>query len=561
MESLLAYESSSNSSDAIEEVKSTKPEEEKLEKPEKPVSEAESEPLKSELPKSDQEPVEPEEKSKDPQQFTCMQTDVAEESSANDDVEEIGLDESTASSALDEPSESSISVEQTISSPPAIHGEDSVNLKFENPSVEPNEASSAEDGVFCPPSADTEITRRKRTKTVKLRESEDFTDPLLVAMDYEESTEVSKPKRGRPRLAGSQPKTKPEKAPKTPKKLFKKVLTVKLEPLAPDHPKFFPIDEETRNSFTNAKENNVNSSPVTPSASNTRPAASIDETSQESSGSVSTKKKIRYEVYDPELDQAVTADLIFEYQWPAHERNADYFMLQEQVANYLGIKSFKRKYPKMTRRPLEREEKALLRDRGVVSGTTFDLGVTVLRSEEVLDAMAQDFPDKFEELRIAMQEKRQKRAQEQRLASATPAKANQGGGAEKTNPAKLITDPRMRLIHETAEFNARFNRERLEERPCAFDMQSSNVVYPMNKILRLSPELSKVGNYPVALMPSQYTDYYQTYKPDALKYLPLNTVMYGPVNPYADAEIEDDNKVSSSDSSSGSDSEDSNASS
>lgn len=146
--------------------------------------------------------------------------------------------------------------------------------------------------------------------------------------------------------------------------------------------------------------------------------------------------------------------------------------------------------------------------------------------------MAHDFPDKFEELRRAMMDKRQKRIQERRAANAPP--KPQG---EKIVNFKQIADPRLRCVHEAADFNARFNRERREERPCALDLQTFNVVFPQNKILRLKPEKTKVGNYPIALMPTQYTDYYRRYKPDELKYLPLNTVLYGPVNPYADVDL------------------------
>lgn len=46
-----------------------------------------------------------------------------------------------------------------------------------------------------------------------------------------------------------------------------------------------------------------------------------------------------------------------------------------QVALYLGIKSFKRKYPDLNRRNLEPEEKAFLKDRGLVSEAMCDLGI------------------------------------------------------------------------------------------------------------------------------------------------------------------------------------------
>ena len=39
------------------------------------------------------------------------------------------------------------------------------------------------------------------------------------------------------------------------------------------------------------------------------------------------------------------ADKLFEYQWPQIEKNAEWFFLQEHLSDFLGVNSFKRKYP------------------------------------------------------------------------------------------------------------------------------------------------------------------------------------------------------------------------
>lgn len=49
-------------------------------------------------------------------------------------------------------------------------------------------------------------------------------------------------------------------------------------------------------------------------------------------------------------------------------------MIQEQIADYLDIKSFKRRYPDLTRRPVDGEEKEFLRKQGVVSQTLCNMG-------------------------------------------------------------------------------------------------------------------------------------------------------------------------------------------
>ncbi|GBP02711.1 Supporter of activation of yellow protein [Eumeta japonica] len=60
-------------------------------------------------------------------------------------------------------------------------------------------------------------------------------------------------------------------------------------------------------------------------------------------------------------DAELGVSAIAEYDWPPPKgccpsKNRDTFMIQEQVALYLGIKSFKRKYPDLPRRQIDMEE-------------------------------------------------------------------------------------------------------------------------------------------------------------------------------------------------------------
>jgi hypothetical protein len=41
----------------------------------------------------------------------------------------------------------------------------------------------------------------------------------------------------------------------------------------------------------------------------------------------------------------VSADKLHIYPWPTDEPHADLHVLQEQICDYLSLKSFKRKYP------------------------------------------------------------------------------------------------------------------------------------------------------------------------------------------------------------------------
>lgn len=49
-------------------------------------------------------------------------------------------------------------------------------------------------------------------------------------------------------------------------------------------------------------------------------------------------------------------------------------MIQEQISNFLGVKSFKRKYPGLKRRNVEAEERTFLCDSGLVAESLCDLG-------------------------------------------------------------------------------------------------------------------------------------------------------------------------------------------
>lgn len=71
-------------------------------------------------------------------------------------------------------------------------------------------------------------------------------------------------------------------------------------------------------------------------------------------------------------------------------------MLQEQISEFLGIKSFKRKYPDLHRRQVEMDEKEFLKEWGVVTETQCDLGLTALRADEVIDLMVRDYIEKYQ---------------------------------------------------------------------------------------------------------------------------------------------------------------------
>ncbi|XP_026278088.1 supporter of activation of yellow protein isoform X1 [Frankliniella occidentalis] len=262
----------------------------------------------------------------------------------------------------------------------------------------------------------------------------------------------------------------------------------------------------------------------------TGPNTTNDE-SQASQGSVSLissttestpnrgNRKGRMEIdVDPQTQVEFTVDMIAEYVWPLNDGHGETYMIQEQISTYLGVKSFKRKYPNMQRRTVDHDERQYLLERRLVSETLCDLGLTALPSHEVLDVLCTDFPEKFEEYRRYTREKVQREfsnKQKAMLASGTK------------------EDSKSKAMRNMASFNSMLNRSRRDQRRCCFDLQSFTVHYPENRRRNMGvPNPPRVGPYPLALVPGQYTDYYKEYTAAELRYFPVNTVLYGPLLPH-----------------------------
>ncbi|XP_071441493.1 supporter of activation of yellow protein-like isoform X2 [Hetaerina americana] len=299
------------------------------------------------------------------------------------------------------------------------------------------------------------------------------------------------------------------------------------------------FEEETRMSAESGSRSQTPARTLPPTGLNVEEEAS--QGSLLSNGTTeSAKKKVRLEVYDPDSNVEFTAENLAEYQWPLNDKTADHFMIQEQVSEYLGVKSFKRKYPDLKRRTVEAEEKAHLREKGLVSESLCDLGLTALNSSEVLDVMFADFQEKYEEYRRVTRERQAKEIQSRQKVTITGEKNKQ-------------SDYKRRAMKSAASWNSSFNKERKEERGCCFDLQSFTIHYPQNKGRQMAREKPRIGHYPISLIPGQYTDYYKRYTPTELRYYPLNTVLYGPMRPNEMEEHLSDGSQSESEDSSSSD--------
>ncbi|XP_075453160.1 PHD finger protein 10 isoform X4 [Ascaphus truei] len=216
------------------------------------------------------------------------------------------------------------------------------------------------------------------------------------------------------------------------------------------------------------------------------------------------------------------AENLIEYKWPPDEAG-EYYMLQEQVSEYLGVTSFKRKYPDLERRDLSHKEKLYLRELNVITETQCTLGLTALRSDEVIDLMMKEYPAKHAEYSVILQEKERQRITEHYKEYSQMQQQN----TQKVEPSK-VPEYIKKAAKKAAEFNSNLNRERMEERRAYFDLQTHVIQVPQGKYKSLPTETTKVGPYPVSLIPGQFQEYYKRYSPNELRYLPLNTALYEP---------------------------------
>ena len=111
------------------------------------------------------------------------------------------------------------------------------------------------------------------------------------------------------------------------------------------------LDESTQMSATGATAEMVEGMAV------------LDETSQ------SSVTKTNYEMSALDLIKEVTAETIFEYQWPPLRKHSEHYFLQEQVSEYLGVKSFKRRFPDVARRTIKLDERDFLLEMRVINET------------------------------------------------------------------------------------------------------------------------------------------------------------------------------------------------
>ncbi|CAF3599308.1 unnamed protein product [Rotaria sp. Silwood1] len=263
-----------------------------------------------------------------------------------------------------------------------------------------------------------------------------------------------------------------------------------------------------------------------------------------------SRKKRNTTDIDQSLGRHLSADKLHIYQWPINEPHADLHVLQEQICDYLSLKSFKRKYPDISRRIVDLHEREYLKSQNVVSEAQCDLGLTALKLDEVLELMSTDYPEKCHQFNHIWQQKRRtiltanntktnnnsttpillSASISNQLSSSSSMSiaqsTNSFDNGDKNRSSKLSNTIRQELLRSTVEYNTQLQRERIQDRKACFDLQTMQIHYPSNRQFRLPSYLTKIGSYPLALLPGQYQDSYIKYKSDELKYMPINTALY-----------------------------------
>ena len=224
-----------------------------------------------------------------------------------------------------------------------------------------------------------------------------------------------------------------------------------------------------------------------------------------------------------------------------------YLNNHDQVTEFLGVKSFKRKYPDCPRRMINMEERDFLIEMKIVNETQADLGLTAIPSSSVLDIMCQDFYEKYEDYYQVVKERKERTLRNQQV-------TNNSGTIESSEAVKLAAD-----------YNKRLNAERKTQRTAYFDMQTFAVHFPKtNKGRMRIVKKPAPGVYPVAMIPGQFVDSYKSYNARELRHFPLNSVTAPPppnglttkdMQLGSDGDRSDSDNSSSSGSSSGSDSD------
>uniref|UniRef100_A0A914YML7 PHD-type domain-containing protein n=1 Tax=Panagrolaimus superbus TaxID=310955 RepID=A0A914YML7_9BILA len=204
---------------------------------------------------------------------------------------------------------------------------------------------------------------------------------------------------------------------------------------------------------------------------------------------------------------------IIEYEWPL--KSGQKYFIQEQIAQLLGVTSFKRKFPELSRRSLAADErKYLVEELKLADSMPLHLMncMTVLESSEVHQLMSSQYAEIYSEYQKSIADKiRNNLLEKQRQLDAL------------ANDKDKLAELRLAALKNCSNYNKDFNEQRKGK--SFFEQHTQLIMVPQNRFYKLKPEYTRPCPYPVALIDGQRTNVYKRYTPEELKKFPLNTVI------------------------------------
>ncbi|CAH8850523.1 unnamed protein product [Trichobilharzia szidati] len=172
-------------------------------------------------------------------------------------------------------------------------------------------------------------------------------------------------------------------------------------------------------------------------------------------------------------------------------------------------------------------ERSWLQQEGIVPVGRADLGLTALKTDDVMKLLQQDYPEVHVALTDLFRRRKFKTTIENQKRQYEAARIERGEARAEA--------ARRRALDSAADYNHRLISERLNSRRCYWDLQTMQIHIPQRKYKLLdytnfpaggAGEGGGGGAYPVAVIPGQFAEYYMNYTPEQLSYLPLSRVLY-----------------------------------
>ena len=207
-------------------------------------------------------------------------------------------------------------------------------------------------------------------------------------------------------------------------------------------------------------------------------------------------------------------ETVIEYRWPPVD--GEDYILQEPLAQYLGVTSFRRKFPDVFRRIADVEERRYLLHLRIITAGDETFGVTALKADDATHLMQQNFPELHAKYVTYWK---------QRKSEEIAAKKAKGDVASFKFDQEKMQKLTREAIMDTARWNAVLNAERKTQRSAYFDLQTYNIHYP-----REYPKYEKDDTYIDKMIMNHLKNQnpYRVYSPEELKYLAFKTASCGP---------------------------------